>query len=182
MLKNKLLAAGLIALASYCTTAAADSAFYIGPSLLYSYTGASGTHFQGLSPRMSFGYGGTLTDSFYLGGELFAIPGQVPLSNSTSNGSSSLRTSRSFGASIIPGIMLDNCNMVYARVGIVNSYFLTPGSTSTGAQVGVGIATNIAPKWDLRGEYIYTAYRSISDIGSPHSSQVAVGVVRRFNF
>ena len=149
--------------------------------------------------NVNAGYGALVAPRIYLGGELLAnattsnVEGMKLDDDSVSL---KLKTKYSYGASIIPGVMISDNTMAYARVGIVRTRFdvkqtadfdatdLFPtGSdqnTVTGGQFGLGMQTKVINNVDLRGEYVYSSYHSFNTMDNnidPSSGQATVGVV-----
>ncbi len=180
MLK-KLVAASIFTIMS--STIAYAGSFYMGPSVMLNYLSAKNSSYNSLSPRLSAGYGGIVANNFYLAGELTATPGSVDLKNGYTHGTDqNTKVTHTYGLSVIPGIKLNDTAMVYGRVGAVKSYFSSQAKTVTGGQAGIGVETSVSPTWNLRSEYIYTAYRSVShDIGSPKSNAIGIGLIHNFN-
>jgi opacity protein-like surface antigen len=179
MLK-KLAAICVLTLAS--STVAQAGSFYIGPSLMLNYLSAKHSSYHSLSPRLSVGYGGDVVDNFYLAGEVTASPGGADLQNNYTKGTDeNTKITHSYGISAIPGLKLSDTAMLYARLGAARSYFTNQNKNVVGGQAGLGIQVSMTPSWDIRGEYIRTAYRSVSaDIGSPKSNAFDVGVIHTF--
>lgn len=175
MLKNsfKKILMGTAVLASSITVA--NAGLYIGPTLMVRDTIATNSTVRESGLRLSLGYGDFVAPSFYLAGELFAIPGSILLKNNTSSGSSA-RNTYSYGASLIPGVSLTDTVLGYMRLGVVESRFTSASTTAAGGQAGVGLQTGLTPSWDLRMEYVYTMYRHISNIGSPKSDWMGLGL------
>jgi opacity protein-like surface antigen len=103
------------------------------------------------------------------------------------------QTRHSYGVNLIPGIMLSSSTMLYGRVGIVRTHFETTvtniyGSENdtadvTGTQGGLGLQTSLSTKVELRGEYVYTKYRSFTTDGlesNPTANQFNIGLVYKF--
>lgn len=144
------------------------------------------------------GYGALVNKNIYLGGEILAntTTGVVEAVKSSSDNSSlKFRTKYTYGASILPGYMLTDNTMVYARVGIVKTKFNvksdletiedeSENTTVAGGQFGLGMQTKVARNMDLRGEYVYTNYNSFHSFGNKinaSSGQANVGVVYSFS-
>jgi opacity protein-like surface antigen len=127
------------------------------------------------------GYGGLVSQSVYLGGELFINTANMNSSSTVmtatqdiSNGAQvSLQTKASYGISFIPGWMLTDHTMAYLRMGVLRTQFAVSvngatgynGSTSptqSGAEFGFGLQSKLSPNWELRGEYIYSTYNSFN--------------------
>ncbi len=147
---------------------------YLGVSLgdRVNYT-STPTVYNGLEGNLSAGYAFVM-ESFYFAGEIFVGDSAV-LQNYANNGSA--RSTWSYGLSLIPGILMNDTVLGYLRLGILNTNFTTNNNNATGGQVGLGLQTAITERWDLRGEYIYDFYRSVSYIGNPKSAQFNLGLV-----
>lgn len=137
-------------------------------------------NFRGVPFNVFAGYGGVVSQNFYLAGELGATVGTAELSNN--NG---LKTSYGYGASIIPGIMLSDQTLAFARAGVVRSRFSNASENVTGGQFGVGLQTCVTQNVDLRAEYDFTAYRglnnSIGHIDAPRQDAFNLGLVYKFD-
>lgn len=204
MLKKLVLASAILAMSATSAFAAGTGA-YVGASLDGNYSlfkdeaqnsiGSTG-NFGKLSPGVSLfaGYGKIVRERIYLGGEIFGSATNSEVKG-LSNNTNSLKydTYSSFGVSFIPGVMLSNSTLAYARLGVVKTKFEVKDTgnnidssndeTVSGGQAGVGLQTHLTSKLDLRGEYDYTKYNSF-DTGSndqnkisPTSGQVKLGLV-----
>ncbi len=155
---------------------------YIGLSagVRNNYTGTP-TVYKGLEGILSLGYGVMLNPSWYLAGEIFGgDSAQLKDYNEENNSNNGVKTTWNFGASIIPGYMITDYVLTYLRAGVVRARFSDMSTNKTGWQIGLGGQTNIYQNWDLRGEYVYSQYQSISGIGKPASDQVNLGIVYKF--
>jgi opacity protein-like surface antigen len=148
---------------------------YLGPAFFLQDNTTHTSNYRGLHPRISVGYAQMLED-FYLAGEVFGVPATATLADNHNN-SASVRSSRTVGASILPGAMVTENVLGYARLGVVNTQFPSPNTSRAGAQVGVGLQTCLTPHWDLRLEYSYTAYKTVPTLGAVKSDQVGLGFV-----
>lgn len=184
MLKKMIVASSVLALTTgiACASSAAP---YIGAGLGLvnnSLTVKDNTLgvYRGIPLNVFAGYGGLITQSFYLAGEL----GSTLVTGSISD-NKQLRTSYSYGASILPGVMLNDSTMAFGRVGVVKSEFTyNGGDTHNGAQFGAGLQTSLTQNIDLRGEYDFVAYQSEKVNGvsvAPRSDQFNVGLVYKFD-
>jgi opacity protein-like surface antigen len=127
---------------------------------------------RGLPFSVFAGYGGVLNQSFYLAGEL---SGTFATANMTDNG---LKTTYSYGASVIPGVMLSDHTLAFARAGVVRTRFSTFKENQTGAQLGLGMQTSLTQNVDLRGEYDFVSYRSFgSRVSGLHSRHVLISLM-----
>lgn len=177
-MRKKILACAI--LAACVNTGAMAGNFYVGPTLFAENISANQSSYRGMHPRMSLGYGDRM-ENYYLAGEIFAVPFSTPISYSTNSTGVNARISRSFGLSLLPGYMITDSVMGYLRLGVVNSKFSGPNTSKSGGQVGAGLETNLTSNWDLRGEYIYTAYQSVNGLGSAKSNEVGIGAVYKFD-
>lgn len=153
----------------------------------------------GILINLNAGYGALVTQKIYVGGEVFASMTGSEVEGAKLNDdtfSLKFKTKYSYGASILPGVMLSNDTMLYARAGIIRtrfdvkeeasaiaSNFIPTGSdenTVTGGQLGLGIKTKLVRNIDVRGEYAYSSYHSFSTMGNkinPSSGQATIGFV-----
>lgn len=181
MLKKIVLTSSIFALTA--GIALANTAPYIGASTGVTTNTANKTSgsYRGMPFNVFAGYGGIITQSFYLAGELTGTIANADIAN---NG---LRSTSGFGGSMIPGVMLSDHTLAFARAGIVRTHFSVPGSSGknqTGGQFGLGMQTSLTQNLDLRGEYDYTAYRSINSYGisyKPRTDQFTLGLVYKFD-
>ena len=176
MLK-KLLATTVI-FASSLSTALAGS-LYIGPGLEWQNVSMHSNHYQGLSPKLSLGYGEWVNESFFMAGEFSGAPWSIDMNNEPKNGKS-LKLKYSYAASVIPGFPLDEMLMIYGRVGYQYSRFQQLDLGKGGVLLGLGLGVNLTPCWDLRAEYNYIKYGSIGNVGKPSAYEIYVGGVYRF--
>lgn len=184
MLKKLIIAAAALALTS--GLAHASGAPYIGASIgeatnttnteNSSYTGVR--NYRGVPFMVNAGYGALLSQNLYFGGEIFGTLGTLTLND---NG---LKSTYGYGASILPGILLGEHTLTYARLGLVRSRF-TPSASSNrsvnGGQLGLGMQLGLTQNVDLRGEYVFTAYQSFSGISTPRQDQFNLGLVYKFD-
>ena len=156
MLKKFLLSSAILALTA--GAALASPAPYVGAGLgVTTNTSDRFGNYRGIPFNIFAGYGGIVNQNLYLAGELTATLGTGEIKN---NGS--IKSSYGYGASILPGVMLSDHTLAFARAGIVRTRFSNPGTTTTGGQFGLGMQTTLTQNVDLRGEYDFTAYRSIN--------------------
>lgn len=179
MFKKLLIATAVLATSS--SIALANSAApYVGASLgVNNITASNAGSYRGAPVSIFAGYGQTVYNNIYLGGEVFGTLGTMELS-STSFGIAGLKTSYGFGASFIPGVMLSDRTLAFVRAGIVRTRFSSIKQNSTGAQIGLGLQTNLMQNWDLRGEYDYTAYSQVGGV-SPKSDLFNLGLVYKID-
>jgi hypothetical protein len=153
---------------------------YLGPSLSYDSIWVGNTRYQGISPRITLGFGHDFGEWVYGAVEIFATR-SFQLHNNPNI--ASLRVTWVYGASILPGIQLDPVLAAFARLGIVNADFVNIGTDRTGYQAGLGLQAKLSPSWTIRAEYDYTHYRVLDAIGgNPNESQYVAGFLYDFNF
>lgn len=134
-------------------------------------------------------------DRFYLGLEGFITEasnksGTKRINNGTV--SRYVRQTYGYGFGVLPGYMITDGAIVYARGGAVRSHFqvrdtsvgrnVSNAPTQTGVQVGCGVQVAVAPNFDLRGEYAYTSYRSYSNANgrfTPRDNQLGLSLLYR---
>lgn len=176
MFKKLIVASAILATTS--TVALATGAPYLGASLGVVDNTSSGGSFRGMPLTINAGYGAKVNQNLYLAGEVFGVIGTATLDSNPNNGFNS-KTTYGYGASFIPGIMLSDHTMTYARLGVVKSRFTNNSATVFGGQAGLGIQTSLTQNWDLRGEYDYTAYNKVSNV-SPKADAFNMGLVYKF--
>lgn len=150
--------------------------FYVGPTIFAEHITGSHSHVDGVHPRLSVGFSGIIEEDYYLAAEVFAIPTSATFADSHSANTVSVKIDHSFGLSLLPGIMLTDDLLGFLRLGVIQSRFDGISASKTGGQVGAGLQTQLTKSWDLRGEFIYTEYKSSPTIGTPRNREVGIGV------
>jgi len=175
MLRKSICIAGLYlaGLSSACASV------YLAPEIVYRAISANNIAFNGVSPSLALGYDEMLSERFYAGVEVFDNLATIKIYNN-SNNFGSLRTTYSYGASILPGINFDNTIMGYLRIGMIRTHFSNLNVNKSGAQYGLGIQWAISGPWSARLEYAYTKYSDISNIGHPTANQFSIGLMYHF--
>jgi opacity protein-like surface antigen len=135
---------------------------------------------------------GEARENCYLGGEIYGNYASNKSGYKTiNNGATSRRIKQtySYGASFIPGLMATDGVMLYGRIGAIRTRFQIDesGTTSnsskptlTGLAVGAGVQAAAASNVDIRGEYVYSTYKSYSNRSgrfSPHNGQINLGII-----
>lgn len=170
MLRNVLLASIIMATSSTMTLAATP---YVGGSLGVTNLGiySSGKVQAGAIGKLFGGYGSTfgMNKNTYLGGELNIDLAHYPYNTGAAYG---------LGASFIPGIMITKYTMMYGRIGIETNRNIHSSITYFGSQLGLGLQTNLAKNWDIRGEYVRVANVNGNVSGN---SQLNLGLVYKFD-
>lgn len=180
MFKKLLLATITTATLGFSAAVFAGS-FYIGPSILIQDATTNSSSYRGLSPKATLGYG-EMGDTSYFAGEVFVSPGNATLTDTHLPGAASIKTSRSFGASIIPGMIIGPQALGFLRLGFITSKFSGPDIYKTGGQLGLGLMTTVSPDWDVRGEYDYSIYGQVDGLGSPKVDEFVLGFLYRFDY
>jgi opacity protein-like surface antigen len=163
----------------------ANGSPYVGASLgINTNTSTAGSNFRGIPVDIFAGYGSTVNTNLYLGGEVFATPTTITVTNTAVN---SVKTTYSYGATFIPGIMLSDHSAAYVKIGAVRSHFSIQSQNVNGGQLGFGMQTSVNQNLDLRGEYVYTGYRSVNQTVagtttriSPKTDAFNLGLVYKF--
>jgi opacity protein-like surface antigen len=176
MLKKLVVASALFAV---CANVAVANAPYIGFAAGSRVNTSEYRNFRGVPANVFVGYGATIGEGVYLAGEVFS---NLATANVNDNG---LKSTFGYGISFIPGLMLSDHTMGFARLGVLRTKFEPAGlstSTVSGGQLGVGIQTSLMQNWDLRGEYDFMAYSHISQIsGNPRTDEFHLGMVYKFD-
>lgn len=163
-----------------CPTYEFTAAPYLGLSIGSRTNFApSGASYHGFEGTLSAGYAAMLNPDWYLAGEVF-VGDSANIDNFRDASGDGVRTSWNYGLSLIPGYMITNHVLGYVRVGAQRARFSTEGTSKTGWHTGVGLQTNLYSNWDLRGEYVFSKYASISGLGKPRSNQFNLGLVYKF--
>jgi opacity protein-like surface antigen len=177
MFKKLLIASAVLAVSS--SMAFANGAPYVGLSTGVVTNTSNSLSYRGLPGTLFAGYGAMMGQGLYMAGEVFGTLGSAAI------GDNGLKSSYNFGISFIPGLMLSDHTMGYARLGLARTHFSPKGGTSatvSGAQLGVGIQTGLTQNWDLRGEYTYTANGHIKGLsGNPRTDAATMGLVYKFD-
>lgn len=180
MLKKLILASSILAVCGVAVASPANPAPYVGAGLgltnnYANIRGDSYGTYRGMPFKVLAGYGGLVDPSMYLAGEVSVTPGTVNISNNHG-----LKTSYNYGVSVIPGLMLTDHTMAFARVGGVAAHFTGANKTRAGAEFGLGMQTSLTQCVDVRGEYDFVSYRHITSDSvhvSPRADQVAVDFI-----
>jgi opacity protein-like surface antigen len=179
MMKKFLAIAATCLLAS--TSAIAVGTLYFAPTLVLETNTNENANYTGLTPRLTLGYGEQINPYFSLAGEVFGTPIVMDVKNNFGNGGMSLKTSWNYGASVLPAVNVNSEVMGYLRFGGIESHFHSIRETTPGLQLGIGLQAEVSDVFDIRGEYIYTTYRSENGIGSVKQDMYTLGFVRKFN-
>ncbi len=139
------------------------------------------------------GYGSMLNANLYLGGETLASLANTggPYQTFMTPGGAmpaSIKQTYSYGLSILPGVVVGQGTMLYFRGGMVRSHFQVRAGNTTynqtlnlnGKQLGVGIERAYTSNVDVRLEYAYTRFNSVSSLGSsfsPRNNQLMLGLL-----
>ena len=174
MLKKLLCA---LAILTVSTTTQAATGLYLAPTLTIKETSSDHSKYTGLQPSIALGYAGLTSYNTYLAGEVFATPLTLTFNDSRNSAKTGVKTTRSYGASLIPGYFLTGQVMMYLRLGAIDSVFSSPNTSRWGGQIGLGLQGHLTESLDCRGEYVYTKYRSLAHIGSVHTNQIGLGLV-----
>lgn len=154
-------------------------AFYMGPMIVHQSITAGDAGYEGLSAQVAAGYGTFAKDPLYFAAEIFASPKSITIhDNSVPEGS--LKAGSSYGISIIPGYRFDDLIMAYVRLGLIYTNFTSFDTTRRGYQGGGGIEVALTSNWSARGEYVYTSYSNLDDMGTPKNGQFGLGAIYRF--
>ena len=138
------------------------------------YNGFQGTLFGGY---------GWLWDQWYAGLEIFVQDSAMITNYTRKSVNGNVQSNWGYGGSILPGyLILDNV-LAYLRLGVVETRFSAANQWRFGGQVGLGAETALCTNWDLRGEWIYSFYNSLSNsYGLPHSQQVDLSLIYKFDW
>ncbi len=176
MFKKLVIASAILAVT---TSVAFAGAPYLGGSVGIDANTSGSANARGIPFKIFGGYGSLVSQNFYLAGEIVGTVGTATISDH------GLKNSYALALDVLPGVMLSDHTMGFARLGVARSRFTPKGfsnSTVTGAQIGLGLQTSLMQSWDLRFEYVYTNYGSInSTVGSPRSDETDLGLIYKFD-
>ncbi len=167
-----------------CTTSIFIPGPYLGfyPGLINHYNNTSSVY-KAFEGTLFAGYA-IVNSSFYLAAEIF-VQDSATLQNYRNNLNNNLnpiglKTSFGGGISILPGVVLADSLLGYLRIGGVETHFRDIARTAGGGQVGIGIQNSFSDCWDMRAEYSYTFYQSLSNLGNPRSDAFRLGLLYKF--
>lgn len=193
---KKIILASTILAATVGVASAAAPAPYVGGSIgvtnntvnvSNSFVGINNQTFgayRGVPFSLFAGYGGVMSESYYLAGELTGTFATASISDNND-----LKTSYGLGLSVLPGLMLNDNTLAFARVGVVRSHFTDSDvGNRTGGQFGLGLQTSLTQNLDVRGEYDFVAYKSFN-VGAgalrtslaPRADQFTLGLVYKIS-
>lgn len=180
-LKLKCMIAGGLLAGSIATAHASsfNGVFYLSGAAQYSSYYIDDLKFQGMNPRLAAGYGGMANSMLYLAAELFALPFTATINNNPTL-VGSLKTSYSWGASLIPGYFFDDSVMGYVRLSYVATRFENLSTTKSGYEAGLGVDVGWTENWNVFGEYDYAKYRTINNVGGPRAGLYILGLKYKF--
>jgi len=186
MLKKIIIASSILILTT--GVAVANTSPYIGAGLGITANTANNQlygSYRGVPLSVFAGYGGVVSQNFYLAGELTGTIGTGEISNQ-----GVVKTSYGYGGSVIPGVLLSDHTLAFARVGVVRTHFpqvnlqtISTSRNQTGGQFGLGLQTSLTQNVDVRGEYDFIAYRSINAgnfSSNPRSDVATASLVYKF--
>lgn len=153
--------------------------FYLGPGVSFQTRQSDDVRNISWHPRIQAGIGAPLKYWFYLGAEAYYDPVTINQSNNEVAGVN-LKTTHNYGASIIPGVILDSMFMAYLRLGAVTTHFNYPDISKTGQEGGAGLEVRIVDCLSLRAEYDYVYYHNVTSIGIVRSNNYATALLWRF--
>jgi opacity protein-like surface antigen len=178
MLKKLFIASALLAVSTQLAFAT-SGAPYVGASVGQKTNTATYVNFRGVPVDIFVGYGAIIGEGLYIGGEVLA---NVTTAEVTDNG---LKSTYGYAASFLPGLLISDHTMAYLRLGILRQHFSPSGlkaNTVSAGQLGIGLQTNLMQNWDLRGEYDYDAYGSLSGIaGNPRGDEFDMALLYKFD-
>ncbi len=140
-----------------------------------------------------FGGGGIIIEpNFYLGIEGFGDINHIKTKQKRINSDTvaNSRSEWSVGVSAIPAHYIFQNSLLFLRIGLVDSHFITEinddnqAKNIIGYQFGFGAQTKLIKKLDIRLEYVYTTYPSRNIFGNqlyPQDNLFNLGILYRFD-
>jgi opacity protein-like surface antigen len=139
----------------------------------------------GFTESLVLGYGHQFNSWFYLAGEVLAQTNQGVSPQEL--GISFLQERSSYGLSLLPGYILNQSNIMFARIGALHTHFIGTenGGTGTefntyktGVELGLGYETALTQYLSLAAEYDWTLYPLIRTLtGNDYNSYKIVDQV-----
>lgn len=119
--------------------------------------------FTGLMPKVMVGYGYFFGKDrkFYSALEIGGGAGTILLSTHNQH----FRVSNFVNVSIMPGYMIYDEVMLYARLGAQATRYSKLNSTKNGGVYGIGLEFIYSPRWDMRFDYNYANNRNLNQYG-----------------
>lgn len=167
-----------------------------GASGIIGTTALSATGVEG---GLFVGYGATLTNWFYLGGEIFANTSNAGINYSTSDAlgtyTARFKAHDTWGIALLPGANINNTSLAYLRFGwnwanlksnesVTGSPSTSKSNTSNGFNAGLGLESLLKGNFSLRTEFSHTWYNSFNTgYGSsinPSDNQFNLGLIYHF--
>lgn len=151
---------------------------------------------RGLVGQIFAGYG-RYFDWFYIAGELMANYSDASASYSLNNYHNNVTIRESYGASILPGVLIKNVALVFFRVGYVRTFLKAQENMPTlfndttthwgnGLGLGLGLEMLAYQAWSVRGEYRYANYSFFkSQVGTsftPSDNQLVVSAIYHIDY
>jgi opacity protein-like surface antigen len=133
----------------------AKASFYAGLGL----TMLNGKGATELMPKLYVGYGTFIGKSKKIYGALEIAGGAGNISLAPNH---QYRVANLISASFIPGYMINEWTMLYARFGAQSTRYSTLDSSNNGGLYGVGLAIYTSPHWDTRIEYDYANNKNLN--------------------
>lgn len=136
-------------------------------------------NYRGMPLNLIAGYGGAIDNLYYLAGEVDFTPGTAEL-----NSNGSLRSTYAYNVSILPGLMMSDHTFAFGRFGLDRTEFSNLNTLKNGVMLGLGLQTGIMQNIDIRGEYDYISFGSISRTnasGTPRTDAVNLALIYKFN-
>ncbi|GEM_PF-1139423 len=195
-INKKLLASLLVGastLIAFNMSATAESNFdgpYIGAQIGFGKTSANGNYEPGTSGNTAFsdsdsmsglnggifaGFGKSINDKFWLGGEVAYSRSNADYSESDGSVTATLEQNQTLEIGIRPGYLVQDDTLIYGRLGFVKTKFdlnvtdgtnsFSDGETLNGVRLGLGAERIVKDNISLRIDASFTNYEdySISD-------------------
>jgi opacity protein-like surface antigen len=156
--------------------------FYLGTGAKFSSVKPHHTSFIGGSPQWTLGFDNTFANSFFGALEIYADYPYGTINTFRNIPVTNIRLNSTFGASFLPGWIVDEDVSIFLRLGGVASDFSTYNKSLKGYELGGGMNYCLWDGISLRLEYDFVKYRELNSIvGHPKANEGLIGFIYRFD-
>lgn len=174
MMNFKKMIVSVAAVSLMGSIAHAGSNIYVGAGTGVNVNTANEQSARHIPLNVFAGVGATANQSFYVGAEANATLTDLGLKDR------GIQSSYSYGASVLPGVMIGKNSLIYGRAGLVKTRFPDDHATRLGTNFGGGLQTSLAQNIDVRAEYDFLNYDDFANHKNPRSDQAHMDLIYKF--